>query len=227
MCYRDCKLRDHAFVQFDPLALPRNLGVDQAISGTGDDWGVGVAAVDSYGHKYQLKGAYDKGYWKMVATIPAVFQKYGGALNPPNKIGIESNVWQQMSADWMKRDESFQYLARRIEKLPPSQTAKVARIYNDIYAGLEDGTLWIDPEDEVWQNCALRYDASNPDKQWDDPLDAVAMAIQTHRYVASAVDDKELSQLAASQSRDFSEGHDAGSWIDSSSNFYLDMGWMN
>lgn len=224
-CYRACGLRDHAYVQFDPLTLPRNLGVDQAISGTGDDWGVGVAAVDPFGHKYQLKGAYDKGYWKMVAAIPVIFRVYGGALNPPDKIGIESNVWQQMSADWMKRDDTFQYLARRIEPLKPTQTAKVARIYNDVYSGLEDGTLWLDPDDEIFQRCALSYDASQPDKQWDDPLDAVAMAIQTHIYVASAMDDKEMSRFAQEQAAMLAGQNNAASWIDNTTSLYLDTRW--
>ena len=221
-CYRACGLRDHAYIQLDPLALPRNLGVDQAISGTGDDWGVGVAAVDSQGHKYQFKGAYDKGYWKMIVAIPRVFNTYGGALNPPQKVAIESNVWQQMSADWMKREAEFQYLARRIEKIGATQTRKVARIFNDIYAGLEDETLWLDPEDDIFHRCSLRYDASDPDTQWDDPLDCVAMAIQAHKYTASAMDDKEMNKFAAEQA---SGGSDPATWIDSSSNLYLDVSW--
>ena len=224
-CYRDCGLADHAYVQFDPLTLPRNLGVDQAISGTGDQWGVGVAAVDPFGHKYQFKGEYDRGYWKMVLAIPAVFNRYGGMANPPDRVAMESNTWQAISADWLKRDEALQYLARRIEKLPPTVAAKVKRIYNDIYAGLEDETLWLDPEDEVFQNCALKYNAADPDKQWDDPLDCVAMAIQTHKHAASSLDDAELKKFAQEQDRDFAANCDPGTWIDTSTNFLDYTAW--
>jgi hypothetical protein len=193
----------------------------------GDRWAIGVIAVDQFGHKYQLKGAYDKGYWRMVAAIPQMFNTYGGVSNPPQKIGVESNTWQSISTDWLKRDEMFQYLARRIEKLPPTQTAKVLRIFNDVYSGLEDGTLWLDPDDIPFRQCALDYDASAPDKQKDDPLDAVAMAIQTHKYAASALDDKALSKFAGEQSSDFNSHCDAGTWIDTTTSLYEDFAAWN
>lgn len=228
-CYRNCKLKDHAYVQFDPLSLPRNLGVDQAISesGAGDDWGVGVVAVDQFGHKYQLQGAYDKHYWKMIAAIQLTFNKYGGQMNPPQKIAIESNIWQRLTSDWMKREETFRYLAGSIVKVASTHVAKVARIYNDVYSALEDETLWIDPEDPIFHNCAQRYDAAAPDKQWDDPLDCVAMAIQAHRYVPSAMDDKELSRFAEEQAAALAGQSDVASWIDNSTSLYLDARWMN
>lgn len=226
-CSRACGFDDHEYVQLDPLALPRTLGVDQSLSPTGDDWGVGVTAIDSYGHKYQLRGAYDKGYWKMVAVIPIVFKKYGGLLNPPTKIGIESNVWQSMSADWMKRSEEMQFLARRIHKLPPTYTAKVVRIYNDVFSGLEDGTLWLDPDDQLFQKCCLDYNAADPDKQWDDPLDAVAMSIQTHKHAASDLDDATLKAMAQEQERAFAGSCDSGTWIDTSTDFMQGLSWTN
>lgn len=224
-CSRNCGFNDHEYVQFDPLALPRCLGIDQAISGTGDDWGVGVSTIDSFGHKYQLRGAYDKGYWKMIAIIPIVFKRYGGLLNPPTKVGIESNVWQGMSADWMKRSEEMQFLARRIHKLPPTYIAKVTRIYNDIYSGLEDGTLWLDPEDQLFQKCALDYNAADPDKQWDDPLDAVAMSIQTHKHAASGLDEDTLKAMASQQLGAFTRDSDAGTWIDTTTDFMEGLQW--
>jgi hypothetical protein len=224
-CPMSCGLPDHEFVQFDPLTMPRTLGVDQAISGIGDQWGVGGSCVDSYGHKYQLKGAYDRGYWKMVPAIALVFKRWGGMLNPPEKIGIESNVWQGMSADWLKRSEELQYLARRIEKLPPSNIAKVARIYNDIYSGLEDGTLWIDPEDEIFTRCALEYNAADPDNQWDDPLDCVAMSIQVHKRAASGIDEKAMRDIVAMQEQSFTRDCDAGNWLDTSASFLEFASW--
>jgi len=224
-CSRSCGLPDHDFIQFDPLTVPRALGVDQAISGVGDQWGVGASAVDAQGHKYQLKGAYDKGYWKMVPAIGHVFKRWGGMVNPPERVGIESNVWQGMSADWLKRSEELQYLARRIEKLPPSNVAKVARIYNDIYAGLEDGTLWLDPEDEIFQRCALEYNAADPDGQWDDPLDCVAMSIQTHKFAASGLDDRAMQELVRTQEQSFSRDCDAGNWLDTSNDFLEFASW--
>lgn len=224
-CYRRCGQTQHSFVQFSPLSVPRAMGVDQAISGTGDQWGVGASAVDTQGHKYQLRGAYDKGYWKMGPAISLVFKRWGGLENPPERIGIESNVWQGMSADWLKRSDDLQYLARRIEKLPPSNVAKVTRIYNDIYAGLEDGTLWLDPEDNIFQQCALEYNGSEPDRQWDDPLDCVAMSIQTHRYAASPIDDKAMLRLVRDQERDFWRDCDPNTGIDVSDNFLEGLNW--
>lgn len=214
LCWIGCGLTDHAYVQFNPLTMPRTLGIDQAISGIGDQWAVGASCVDPWSHKYQLRGAYDKGYWKMIPGISSVFNRWGGITNPPEKIGIESNVWQAMSADWLKRSEELQYLARRIEKLPPSNVAKIARIYNDIYAGLEDGSLHLDPEDHVFQECALKYNAAEPDKQWDDPLDGVAMSIQTHKRAASGLDDRALDRIAREQDRQFYEDCDPNTGLD-------------
>lgn len=225
-CYRKCGSLQHDYAQFSPLAVPRTLGVDQSLSPTGDDWGVGVVAVDSAGHKYQLKGAYGKDYWKMIPAISKIFNAWGGLANPPERIGIESNTWQSLSVDWMKRSEEMQFLARRIHKLPPTYTAKTTRIWNDVYSGLEDGTLWLDPDDELFQRCALDYNPAEPDKQKDDPLDAVAMAIQTHRYAATDMDDAAMKQLAQQQASQFSRDVDS-SWTDMTTDFLEAVSWAN
>lgn len=226
-CYRKCGTMQHAFIQFDPFVTPRIFGVDQAISPEGDMWSVGVTTVDSHGHKYQLKGMYDRGYWKMIPAIQKLFSIWGGIANPPVKIGMESNTWQRTSAEWMKRSEEMQYFARRIHKLPPSFTAKVTRIYNDIYAGLEEGSLWLDPEDDTFQRCALDYNAADPDKQWDDPLDAVAMSIQTHKYAAADMDESAMKTFVQEQDREFSRACDNGTWLDTSTEFMEGLSWAN
>lgn len=220
LCYMNCGLTDHDYVQFDPLRTPRHLGVDQAIAGTGDQWGVGVVTVDDFGHKYQLKGRYGQGYWKMIPAIGLVFKDYGGMFNPPAVVGMESNAWQQITADWMKRDDEFRYLSRRVQKLSPSNIAKVARIWNDIYSALEDGTLHLDPDDQTFQDCALKYNGADPDSQWDDPLDCVAMAIQTHTRKSSTNDAQDIRAQIASEDADYARYADTATGIDLSDDWW-------
>lgn len=215
-CWKDdCHDSRHEFVQFDPLDLPRTMGVDQALATGGDDWGVGCTAIDPFGFMYQLKGRYDNGgYWQMVPAIPMVFNAWGGIANPPKKIGMESNVWQSMSADWIKRDEALRFLSRRIEKLPPTQTAKVVRIFNDVYANLKMGTLLRDPEDITFERCALKYNGAEPETQWDDPLDCVAMSIQLHKTVASSISEEEMDKLQRIEEQNYMNTHDLSTGID-------------
>lgn len=219
LCWMQCGNSAHEYVQFDPLTLPRRMGIDQAIAKGGDDWGVGASCIDPMAHVYQLRGEYAKGYWLMVPAISTVFKRWGGMDNPVAKIGCESNTWQSISADWMKREPELQFLARQLEKLPPTQTAKVMRIYNDVYANLMMGTLWLDPEDSIFQRCALKYNAADPDTQWDDPLDSVAMSIQLHTSAASDLTEEAMNRLIRQQERDYADSHDIATGIDYSSSF--------
>jgi hypothetical protein len=219
LCYReDCHDPKHEFVQFDPLSLPRTMGVDQSLQVGRDHWGIGCTAIDPWGFRYILKGRYENGgYWTMVPAIALVFNAWGGIDNPVSTIAMESNVWQSMSTDWIKRSPELQFLARRIQKLPPTQTAKVIRIFNDVYANLQMGTLLTDPEDTIFDACALKYNGAEPDTQWDDPLDCVAMSIQAHKTSASDITDKEMEAFARNQQRDFDENYRYG--VDVSTDF--------
>lgn len=224
-CYQACGKPNHAYVQFDPFQLPRMMGVDQALGLDGDPWGVGATALDAFGHIYQLKGEYDQGYWKMVPAIALVFRRWGGLDNPVGRIGMESNTWQAMSADWIKRGDELAFLARRIEKLPPTTLAKLMRITNDIYANMEIGTLHPDPDDGDFENCALNYNAASPDTQEDDPMDCVAMSIQLHKQKPVDMEDKTLVKFAQAQERDFAERCDPATWIDTSDSFLEVANW--
>jgi hypothetical protein len=173
-CWMRCQLPVHAYVEFDPLALPRYLGVDQSLSLKGDKWSVAVFAVDPYGHRYALKGATGKGYRNLIPAIPIVFNRYGGEFNPPKKVGIESNAWQGVTADWMKRTQEFQVLARRLVPVSPGQTQKEVRIFNNVLANLEMGMLHLDPDDHDRDAEMLKYSAAD-DNPEDNILDSIAI----------------------------------------------------
>jgi hypothetical protein len=223
LCWRRCGQTDHAFVQYDPLQLPRVMGVDQAIANEGDDWGVVPSCIDPHGVIYSLRGAYDKGYWKMVPAIPMIFNRWGGMSNPVRKVGIEANVWQGMSADWLKRDEAFRALARRIEKVSPGQVAKRVRLYNNVLANMEMGTLLLDPDDSKLVECMLKYNGADPDNQWDDPIDALSISVTLHTSAAST-SDRDMERFAFQQQQEWERDHDAATGIDTSTN-YVEVMW--
>jgi hypothetical protein len=171
-----CGLANHSYVEFDPLELTRMIGVDQAISVTGDPWAIAPVAQDPYGFKYKLKGASERGYRLMIPAIAYVFKKIGGVSNPPRKVGIESNAAQSVTADWLQRDDAFRFLARRIERVSPGQTQKSLRIFNNVLANMEMGTLLIDPEDAAFIDEATAYNSAD-ENPMDNNLDATAIAV--------------------------------------------------
>jgi hypothetical protein len=225
LCWRKCGRTDHAFLQFDPLQLPRMLGVDQALAIKGDDWGVAPSCIDPHGVIYSLKGEYDKGYWLMVPAIPVVFNRWGGVNNPPRKVGIESNAWQTMSSDWLRRtdDPSYRMLANRIVPVPSGGIKKTLRLYNNVLANMQMGTLLIDPEDSKLIQCLLKYNGADPDNQWDDPIDALSMSVTLHTSAAST-SDTTLEDLARQQKRAWETDYDPMTGIDTSDS-YVEVSW--
>lgn len=191
LCWMACKNKNHAFKEFDPLRLPRRMAVDQAYTRNGGDkFGVRCGAQDPDGFVYILKGAGGKGYNLMVPLIPYVFNMWGGAANPPQKLGIESNSAQAVTADWMKRDNAFRFLARRIVKLSPGQTEKQIRIFNNLYANLKMGRVLLDPDDHERDVDYLAYDPTVPDPE-DSILDGDAMVVTMFGIPAAEYSDEE------------------------------------
>jgi len=202
-CWMGCSRGNkHAYVEYDPLTLPRVLAVDQAVSGKGDKWAVAAGCQDPQGYIYALKGraGRGRGYADLLNAIPMVFNQWGGRSNPPRKVGIESNAAQQTTAVWMQRAEEFSFLARRIVKLSPSGIQKTMRIYNGVLAGLLQMTLLLDPEDHDRDTEMLGYNSASEDPE-DDILDAIAMMVTlfgqpTGEDVAGTTESYARDQLA-------------------------------
>lgn len=222
-CWLRCGKANHSYVEFDPLTLPRVIGIDQALSLQGDKWSIGCVAQDPFGFKYQLRGAADRGYRKMIAATPLIFNRWGGIGNPPRKLGIESGAWQSLTSDWMQRAYEFQFLANRVEKVSPGRIAKEARIFNNVLANMEMGVLLLDPDDSDRDGEMLKYNASaeNPE---DNILDSISIAVTLFGRPTTASDDQS-ERLAAEQTlRDWKNDTDDHTGVDLSTDF-MDAMW--
>lgn len=220
-CWMKCGAGNHTFLEFDPLELKRVLGVDQAIVEHGDRWSVNCAASDPYGFNYLLKGAAGRSYALMLPAIPMVYNRWGGQNNPPRKVGIESNTWQSITLLWMGMDPTFQFLARRLQKVPSGSLAKEIRIFNALLTGFETGTLLYDPEDTELEQEALSYDPSIANPK-DDILDGGSIALSVLGRHA-AVEDEPLNadeqRDAYLAEADYKATHDPVTNVDTSAHF--------
>lgn len=226
LCWMKCPSDlGHAYVEFDPLQLERVLAIDQAISekATADKWSIAVVCQDPMGFKYALKGRADRGYRKMIPAIPLVFSQWGGMHNPPRKVGIESNAWQEMTADWMQRAGEFAFLARHIVKVSPGKLSKDIRIFNNVLANLEMGMLLLDPEDVDRDTEMLKYNgaAENPE---DNILDSISIGVTLFGRPAEAYDDYAAQADARRSEQSYLSSVDPETHIDLSNDF-MDAVW--
>lgn len=199
LCWMKCKFHNHAYVEFNPSNLPRVLGADQAFAASGDKWSISNISRDPFGFLYALCGRSGYGYDAMISSLPIVCNLYGGNLNFPRKVGIESNAAQSNTAYWLQRSEAvFGLLARRIEKVSPGTTSKKARIFNNVFSAMEIGTLLIDPEDVDLITEALAYDP-NAENPADDILDSIAIGAVLHTVAASDPEEDKARMLAEEQ----------------------------
>jgi hypothetical protein len=212
MCWMNCGLTDHAYKEFDRFELPRMMAVDQGYTPQGGDpWAIACGAQDPDGVVYLLRGETGNGYNYMIPMIPAVFKRLGGAANPPRNVGVESNSWQRYTADWLKRDNDFRFLANRVTKLKPGQTEKMLRIYEHIYGNLMLGTVMIDPDPEYayFDAEAIGYSPESTKDPEDSNLDAAAMVVQMFGQPEQIYSDSDrtLDEIRAQQA--YFETHDA------------------
>lgn len=222
-CYLSCTLRNHAYVEHDPKVMPRVLGVDQSFAASGDRWSVSNISRDTDNVLYALKGKSGHGYPVMIAAIPILCDtEYGGKANYPRKVGIESNMVQSNTSYWMQENDAvFGLLSHRIVKVSPGGIAKTARIFNNVFAKAEAGTLLFDPEDKEFEAEALGYDPTIDDPA-DDIMDSIAIGVVLHDIHASDPDaDKKAIEAA---DRDYARDVDPQTGVDISTNFadYLD-----
>lgn len=225
-CYLDCGQANHKFKEIDPLTLTRVLAVDQAFSvgAHANRWAVVPACgPDADGVVYALKCEADKGYQKMVPAIPVVFNRWGGAGNPPRKVGIDSAAMQGTTADWMKRDEAFRFLARRLESIKGSGVAKDVRIFNNVLANMEMGTLMVDPEDVGMHSEMLRWNPNDENPE-DDRIDALSMAVTLLATRTEQEDEREIQRAAIEREAEYKATHDDYTGIDVSTD-YMEAMW--
>lgn len=223
LCWMACGDTQHAYVERDPLQLHRYLGVDQSLALRGDKWSVGVAAgADVDGVMYALKGKSDRGYRTMINAIPYVYQQWGGAENPPRKVGIESNAWQQITADWLKHDEAFRFLARRVEPVSPGMTQKELRIFNNVLANLEMGLLCLDPDDHERDAEMLKYNAAADDPE-DNILDSIAIAVTVATSRQDNYSDEERARDERRAESEYASSIDPSTNIDLTNDFLEGM----
>lgn len=222
-CWMACPLENHAFHEFDPLTQPRYIGVDQALALRGDKWGVAPGVVDQHGYVYALKTASGKGYWNMIAGIPLIFERWGGRFNAPRKIGIESNTWQGISTDWVRRSEVFQYLARNVVPVSPGNVQKTVRIFNSVLANLEMGRLMLDPDDFERDAEMLAYNAAEENPE-DNIIDSIAiMMVVAATRPSTQTDEDILAEIRSLDAR-YTNDVDAATGVDLSDNF-LEAMW--
>lgn len=178
-CWMGCGDPKHLYVEFDPLALPRILGVDQAVSKHGDPWGIACMAIDPEGYLYWLKGEMGQGYEAMIPTVVVVFDRWGGLAYPPRKIGIETGAAQSITVYWMQQGGIYGDLSQRIEGVPPGALHKKIRMFNNILTPMLHGRLYLDPDDKPRNDEMLKWDntALNPT---DGLLDAGGIAAFLH-----------------------------------------------
>lgn len=218
-CARGCRFPDHAYREFDPYQLPRVMAVDQAFKTKGGDrWATCPAAQDPDGHVYILRGEVGRGYPMMIASIPIVFRRWGGMKNPPEKVGIESNAAQGVTATWLQMSDEFRYLADLVVKLSPGNIQKNIRIFNNLYGGMLAGRVHIDPDFQDFDSEALGYDP-NEKEPADDLLDAAAMDVTLFEEPPADYSEgrRELDNIRAEQqyfdSHDHVTGIDLTNWM--------------
>lgn len=224
-CYLHCGLFNHAYVEYDPLALPRVLGVDQglAMHGHGDPWAIACVARDPEGFLYSLRGETDRGYDGMITRIPVVFERWGGLANPPRTIGVESGGAQSISVNWMQRGDVYGDLARRIVPVPTGNVNKTLRMYHNVLSPMLVGQLYLDPEDGAMANEMLKWDGTKANPT-DGMLDSLGIGCFTHSMPAHdpKADYTELMQSERAARAEI----DPATGIDTSGDI-LDDAWQN
>lgn len=226
-CPREgCNDPHHAYVEHDPFRLPRVLGVDQSVSVVGDPWGVSCVAIDPEGYLYWLKGEKGHGYGLMVPKIVVVYERWGGLVNPPRKVGIEGGAAQSITVHWMQQGGVYGDLHHRVVEVPPGQLAKKIRMFNNILSPMLQGRLYVDPEDFERQNEMMRWDGTKANPS-DGLLDAggiacfihnvpaqdrrneqVEMALAQRQYVASTDDETGIDLITPDFLEEALEGFD-------------------
>lgn len=214
-CWYEGPHKQHAYLEFDPLTLTRALGVDQAVTGKGDKWSVAAGCQDPYGYKYALKGraGRGRGYVDLINAIPLVFNQWGGRSNPPRYVGIESNAAQVVTADWMQRAQEFAFLARRIVKVSPGRMQKEQRIFNQVLANLELGTLLLDPNDTDRDVEMLGYSSQSSDPE-DDIMDSIAIMTILFGQSTGESDQKTVDEYSRDQIQQYVRDCDQTTGVD-------------
>lgn len=222
-CWMACESRNHGYFEFDPLASPRYIGVDQAFSLRGDKWSVAPGVIDAHGFAYALKCASGRGYRNMIPSIPVIFDRWGGRNNPPRKVGIESNAAQGVTADWIRRSDVFQFMARHIEPVSPGMTQKTVRIFNNVLANLEMGRLLLDPDDFDRDAEMLMYNAAEDDPE-DNIIDSIAIMMVIAATRPNAEDESDARAYLRSVDARYTQDVDSITGVDVSDSF-MDAMW--
>lgn len=221
-CWMACEYENHKYYEFDPLTQPRYIGVDQSLSLKGDKWAIAPGVVDQHGYAYALKCATGRGYRNMIPSIPVIFDRWGGRHNPPRKLGIESNAWQGITTDWIRRGDTFQYLARQVVPVSPGMTQKTVRIFNSVLANMEMGTLLTDPEDTERDSEMLNYNAAD-DNPEDNIIDAIAIMMVVAATRPNVESEEDIRHAAMSADSRFASDYDTATGVDLSDDWMEDM----
>lgn len=155
----------------DTKTMYKYMGIDQAVSMTGNKWAICVIAIDEAANIYICKVVSGHGYHNMLYWIKPLYMEYH-----PAQIGIDTNSTQGMTLELMQRDLTFQNIAHLTVGLNSSNQHKEDRIRKFVSGKMYMGELWLHPEDKALMKEMIEYDPSNS-RANDDMLDALANAI--------------------------------------------------
>jgi hypothetical protein len=196
---------------------------DQSVTqnGSGDKWALGAVAEDWEGVFYLLDVVTGRGYQNFIDELPHFDRKYGGM----SKVGLDANATQGMTIEWLKRDERYRDLSRRVEPIRSGGEAKDINIRNYVQSRMLSGGLFINPLLTDYHGEMLRYRPRNMDGKKkanvvDDQLDVtwMAMTLPTPPLSPESEDEMEVAAMMRADA----ERRDAdpvthimsGSWLD-------------
>jgi hypothetical protein len=161
------------WVIVDPHLMPIYMAIDQSVSLAkgADSWAIAVVGFDNEGHVYIFDVVKGKGYNQMLDMIRPMYNRW-----VPVKIGMDTSATQSMTLEWMQRSGEFMDMAGILCGVQSNNRAKDDRVRAFLAARVQNGTAWISPRLDTFQQEALTY-LPGP-KAKDDQLDAVSMAIQ-------------------------------------------------
>lgn len=215
-----------AYLDYDPMSLPRAVGIDQAYSEEkwANRWSITFGSVDPQGYRYELETVSGKGYQYMIAALPVLLRKWTeNWQNPIRKIGLETGAMQGVSADWLKRDSDFKRIARLIEPVHNSSIRKSARILTNVYAPMEMRELLLNPNSVTLHSRMLKFRPNDDDNQ-DDELDSLSICMQMLQRPDSAASDAEMIQAAIVREREDMRLVHPGTFIDQSPDWLTYLG---
>lgn len=151
--------------------MHRVMGVDPAVSLTGDDWACTVAAIDGQQFKYQVETIAAKGHEILLQAVLLLDEKWN-----PMKIGVEKAGQQELVVSLMHGDERFRRIKHKIVPVPNNNVVKVTKIRNLVSAPLLSGDLLLAPDDGGLRHEMKLYKPLSP-KAIDNRLDSLAIAM--------------------------------------------------